>query len=146
MTASWVDVPNGSDFPLDNLPYGVFDSGKGHRIGVAIGDHVLDLYEVADGGLLPYGAALQDVDLNGFLALGRSAWHETRGRITELLAEGSTEVQDAGFDALHRRSEVELHLPFTPGDYVDFYSSIEHATNLGLSEDGSGKWGLRADE
>ncbi len=131
MTASWVDVPNGSDFSLDNLPYGVFDSGKGHRIGVAIGDHVLDLYEVADGGLLPYGAALQDVDLNGFLALGRSAWHETRGRITELLAEGSTEVQDAGFDALHRRSEVELHLPFTPGDYVDFYSSIEHATNLG---------------
>ena len=131
MTASWVDVPTGSDFPLDNLPYGVFDSGKGHRIGVAIGDHVLDLCELADRGLLPYGAVLQDVDLNGFLALGRSAWHETRGRITELLAEGSTEVQDAGFDALHRRSEVVLHLSFTPGDYVDFYSSIEHATNLG---------------
>ncbi len=131
MTASWVEVATGSDFPLDNLPYGVFDSGKGQRIGVAIGDHVLDLYEVADRGLLPYGAALQDVDLNGFLALGRSAWHETRGRITELLAEGSTEIQDAGIDALHVRSEVELHLPFTPGDYVDFYSSIEHATNLG---------------
>ncbi|MEE8497845.1 MAG: fumarylacetoacetase [Acidimicrobiia bacterium] len=131
MTGSWVDVATGSDFPLDNLPYGVFDSGKGHRIGVAIGDHVLDLYEVADRGLLPYGAALQDVDLNGFLALGRSAWHETRGRITELLAEGSTELQAAGIDALHLRSEVQLHLPFTPGDYVDFYSSIEHATNLG---------------
>jgi len=131
MTASWVDVPTGSDFPLDNLPYGVFDSGKGHRIGVAIGDHVFDLYEVANRGLLPYGEVLQNIDLNGFLALGRSAWHETRGRITELLTEGSTEVQDAGFDALHRRSEVELHLPFTPGDYVDFYSSIEHATNLG---------------
>ncbi len=131
MTASWVEVATGSDFPLDNLPYGVFDSGKGQRIGVAIGDHVLDLYEVADRGLLPYGAALQDIDLNGFLALGRSAWHETRGRITELLAEGSTEIQDAGIDALHVRSKVDLHLPFTPGDYVDFYSSIEHATNLG---------------
>ena len=131
MTGSWVEVAIGSDFPLDNLPYGVFDSGKGQCIGVAIGDHVLDLYEVADRGLLPYGAALQDLDLNGFLALGRSAWHETRGRITELLEEGSTEIQDAGIDALHVRSEVELHLPFTPGDYVDFYSSIEHATNLG---------------
>jgi len=131
MTASWVDIATGSDFPLDNLPYGVFDSGKGQRIGVAIGSHVLDLYEVADLGLLPYGAALQDLDLNGFLALGRSAWHETRGRITELLEEGSTEIQDAGVDALHVQSEVEMHLPFTPGDYVDFYSSIEHATNLG---------------
>ncbi len=131
MTASWVEVPEGSDFPLANLPYGVFDSGKGRRIGIAIGDHVLDLYAVADAGLVPHGAALQDVDLNGFLALGRSSWHEVRGRLTELLTDGRTEIQDAGIDAFHHQAEVTLHLPFTPGDYVDFYSSIEHAINLG---------------
>ena len=129
--SSWVEVPEGSDFPLENLPYGVFDAGQGRRIGVAIGDQVLDLYVLADEGLLPHPEALQDLDLNGFLGLGRDAWAEVRGRLTELLSEGSTEIQDLDAAALHRQGDVTMHLPFTPGDYVDFYSSIEHATNLG---------------
>jgi fumarylacetoacetase len=127
---SWVPVPEGSDFPLENLPYGVFDAGDGRRIGVAIGESIFDLYAAADAGLLPHVAALQDVDLNAFLALGRDAWAEVRDRITALLTDGSTEVQDAGIE-LVSQSAVTMHLPFTPGDYVDFYSSIEHATNLG---------------
>lgn len=127
---SWVEVPEGSDFPLENLPYGVFDAGQGRRIGVAIGESILDLYAVADAGLLPHGEVLQDVDLNGFLALGRDAWAEVRDRITALLTEGSTEIQDAGVE-LVRQDAVTMHLPFSPGDYVDFYSSIEHASNLG---------------
>jgi fumarylacetoacetase len=128
---SWVPVPPDSDFPLENLPYGVFDAGDGRRIGIAIGDQVLDLYALADAGLVPHTAVLQDVDLNGFLALGREAWHETRARLMGLLTEGSTEIRDSGIAALHDRSSVTMHLPFTPGDYVDFYSSIEHASNLG---------------
>ena len=128
---SWVPVPPDSDFPIENLPYGVFDAGNGRRIGVAIGDQVLDLYALADAGLIPYVEALQDIDLNGFLALGREAWHETRARLTELLMEGSTEIQDSEIAALHDRASVTMHLPFMPGDYVDFYSSIEHASNLG---------------
>jgi fumarylacetoacetase len=127
---SWLDVPEGSEFPLENLPYGVFDAGSGRRIGVAIGEHVLDLWAVADAGLVPHAEVLQDVDLNAFLALGAQAWRRVRDRLTELLAEGSTEVQDAGVELI-RRDAVRLHLPFTPGDYVDFYSSVEHATNLG---------------
>jgi fumarylacetoacetase len=128
---SWIPIPEGSDFPLENLPYGVFDAGQGRRIGVAIGDHVLDLYEVADVGLLPHFEALQDVDLNAFLALGRDAWEGVRSRLTDLLTDGNTEIPDAGIEALRRRDSVTMYLPFTPGDYVDFYSSIEHATNLG---------------
>ncbi len=128
---SWVPVPPDSDFPIENLPYGVFDAGPGRRIGVAIGDQVLDLYALADGGLVPHGEALQDIDLNAFLARGRAAWHETRARLTELLAEDSTEIQGSGMAVLHDRAAVTMHLPFTPGDYVDFYSSIEHASNLG---------------
>jgi fumarylacetoacetase len=127
---SWVPVPQGSDFPLENLPYGVFDAGQGRRIGVAIGEHILDLYAIADAGLVPHGEVLQDVDLNGFLALGRDAWAAVRDRITGLLTDGNTEVQDAGIE-LVRQDAVTMHLPFSPGDYVDFYSSLEHATNLG---------------
>lgn len=130
MTGSWVPVPDGSDFSFENLPYGVVDAGAGPRIGVAIGEQILDLWAVADAGLVPHPAALQDVDLNAFLALGRDAWAEVRDRVTELLADGSTELQDGGID-LVRQDQVEMRLPFRPGDYVDFYSSIEHASNLG---------------
>jgi fumarylacetoacetase len=129
--SSWIEIPEGSDFTIENLPYGVFYAGAGRRIGVAIGDHVVDVYALADAGLVPYPEALQDVDLNGFLGLGRTAWHDTRERLTELLSEGSTEIQDSGIEVLHRQDAVTMHLPFSPGDYVDFYSSLHHATNLG---------------
>jgi len=129
--SSWVPVPEGSGFPLENLPYGVFDAGIGRRIGVAIGEHVVDLYALADAGLVPHGEALQDVDLNGLLGLGRDVWHEVRVRLIDLLTEGNTAIRDAGIEALYPQSAVTMHLPFVPGDYVDFYSSMEHAVNLG---------------
>jgi fumarylacetoacetase len=116
-----------SDFPLENLPYGVFDAGGGSRVGVAIGDHVLDLHAVA--GHLPASSAeaLSAETLDPFLGLGRRVWTEARMRITALLSAD----RDPLADALHRRDRVEMLMPFVPGDYVDFYSSIEHATNLG---------------
>ena len=129
MTRSRVPVPDGSDFPLENLPYGVFDPGDGPRVGVAIGSQVLDLR--AAGDLLPGGAgdALRASTINPFLALGRGLWSETREAITGLL---STDAIDRlPMDALHAMGQVRMLRPFDPGDYVDFYSSIEHATNLG---------------
>ena len=122
-------VPDGSDFPIENLPYGVFDPGEGSRIGVAIGAHVLDLPAVS--GRLPstVAEALAAPTLNPFLELGRSAWQETRQRIIGLLSTDEFDRLPDG--ALHEIESVDMRLPFEPGDYVDFYSSIEHATNLG---------------
>lgn len=136
---SWVPVPVGSDFPVQNLPYGVFSrGGEPPRMGVAIGELILDLGELALAGLLdglpsvPAETFLAD-SLNPFLALGRSAWRTTRERLSELLAEGDRRVRDADLAdrALVPSDDAALRLPFSPGDYVDFYSSIEHATNLG---------------
>lgn len=132
MTQSWVDVPAGSDFPLENLPYGLFDAGSGARIGVAVGDDVVDVTALADAGMVGHGEALQGPNLNRFLGLGRTAWHEVRLRLTELLTAGNTEIADVGLDVVRPQRAVTMLLPFEPGDYVDFYSSIEHATNLGM--------------
>lgn len=137
---SWVPVPEGSDFPVQNLPYGIFSRGGDEppRVGVAIGDSVLDLGQLALGGLLDDipgaspGTFLAD-SLNPFLALGGRAWRAARERVSGLLAHGDRRIRDADLadGALVPVADVELRLPFTPGDYVDFYSSIEHATNLG---------------
>jgi fumarylacetoacetase len=99
-----------SGFGLDNLPYGVFSRpGEGRRIGVRFEDAVL---EIANGD-----------SLNALMAAGPGAWKEARGRARALLEAGDAELTPL--------SEVELHLPFEVADYVDFYSSLDHATNLG---------------
>ncbi|MDQ3752268.1 MAG: fumarylacetoacetase [Actinomycetota bacterium] len=137
---SWVPVPEGSDFPLANLPYGIFRrAGEPPRVGVAIGDRVLDLDAVQRAGVLDGEPALpQGVfghgSLNPFMELGRPAWKRVRARLTELLEEGDHVPLDARgvvARALIDRSGVELLLPVEIGDYVDFYSSLEHASNMG---------------
>ncbi len=120
-------VPEGSDFPIENLPYGAFDPGDGQRLGIALGDHVLDLRSAA--GLLPHPAELSASVLNPFLALGRVAWQETRAALTELLSTDRFDRLPA--NAVRARDSVQMRRAFDPGDYVDFYSSIHHATNLG---------------
>ena len=131
MTArSWVPIPAGSDFPLENLPYGVFVARDGlPRVGVAIGEHVLDIAGVAATGLLGEVPAVFEGTLNRFLSLGRSAWATVRRRLTALLSDET--ARTATQPHLVPRGEAELRLPFDVGDYVDFYSSLEHATNLG---------------
>lgn len=132
---SWVPGTDGSGFPLQHLPYGVVSPARGRpRPGVAIGAHVVDLDALARAGLLA-GCATDPValfagdQLNPFLAAGPATWTAVRERLAELL------VEDAGTrpppHALLRRDAVDLHLPFAVADYVDFYSSLEHATNLG---------------
>ena len=122
---SWVDVPDGSDFPVENLPYGAFSTvpGEPARIGVAIGDRVLDLAPAL------HDPVFGEPTLNAFLAQGRPRWREVRARLTELLTEeGHRSVVERH---LLSRSSVILHLPFDVPDYVDFYASEDHAFNLG---------------
>ena len=101
---SWVPIPDGSDFPLENLPYGVFSPpGGAPRVGVAIGGQILDLGRLARAGLLdgtlkdPVAAFTQS-SLNGFLTLGRPVWRAVRDRVQALLRDENSEVRDrAGF-------------------------------------------------
>jgi fumarylacetoacetase len=121
---SWVAVPEGSPFPVENLPYGVFSRADDtRRVGVAIGDHVLDLAPVLGDSVFAHPS------LNRFMARGPRAWSETRARLTELVTE--PRHRDAVRPHLVDRSQVRLHLPFEVADYVDFYASLDHATNLG---------------
>lgn len=138
--SSWVPATTGSAFPVQSLPYGVFSApGRDRRIGVAIGDHALDLGAVAEAGLLEDAcrnapAVFRAPSLNRFLARGRSTWTAVRARVSELLATGgdaAADVRAITQDALVERSSIELHLPVEVADYVDFYSSIDHATNVG---------------
>lgn len=120
-----------SDFPIQNLPYGVFSEGGGpKRVGVAIGDRILDLTALESAGTLRPGDG-EDVFaggvLNPFMALPQTAWTETRARVADLLdADGGS--RDLPLVA---RAGATLHLPFFVRSYTDFYASREHATNVG---------------
>ncbi len=110
-------------FGVANLPYGVFSAGDAPRVGVRIGDSVLDLAQALGKQVFC------EPSLNAFMAQGRARWSDVRARITELLTDerhrGTVE------SALLPLSGVELHLPFTPGDYVDFFGNEYHAANAG---------------
>ncbi|MGH3586563.1 MAG: fumarylacetoacetase [Pseudonocardia sp.] len=115
-----VEIPEGSPFGPDNLPYGVFSPADGaRRVGVRLGDSVLDLAVLLDD---PTFAA---PSLNPFMAQGRARWVEVRERLTALVAAGVPEP------AVHRVDDVTLHLPVEVADYVDFYASEHHTSNLG---------------
>ena len=136
---SFIDVDPTSDFPIQNLPYGVFSSkdGLAPRVGVAIGDYVLDLWELEQDGRLDVGelGVFAAPTLNPFMALGPKVWSRTRARISELLRHDNPELRDN--DELRARAlvpmaDVKLHLPIAVAGYTDFYSSKEHATNVGV--------------
>jgi fumarylacetoacetase len=134
---SWLPVPSESDFPIQNLPLGVFArDGKLPRIGVGIGEKILDLYAVAEAGLVDdccEQELLQAPVLNPLLAAGRAIWIPLRERLSQLLRrDGDPRVREANAERfMVARNEVTMRVPMEIGDYVDFYSSIEHATNLG---------------
>src|SRR5437879_6555056 len=117
---AWVEVPDGSPFPVDNLPYGVFSrDGERPRVGAAIGAHVLDLAPLLDEPVFAQPS------LNQFMAQGRPVWQRTRARLTELLTgRGQRRMVESH---LVPAAEVTLHLPIEVADYVDFYSSLHHA-------------------
>ena len=138
---SFLDLPATTGFGLHNLPYGVFSTeGEGARVGVRLGDTVVDLAALERHGLIaaPGGGrapVFAHGSLNPFMALGADAWAAVRGRLQDLLrADGDDALRESAAvrdDALRPVSEVAMHLPAEIGDYTDFYSSRQHATNVG---------------
>ncbi len=138
---SWLPVGPASHFPIQNLPYGIFRRpGAGPAaVGVAIGEHVLGLAILEEAGLLdvpvPRGQRVFAAGkLNPFLALGPTVWTETRAAISRLLRADEPALRDNARwreQALIPQRDVEMLLPADVGDYTDFYSSREHATNVG---------------
>ncbi|HET7888597.1 MAG TPA: fumarylacetoacetase [Bradyrhizobium sp.] len=133
---SFIPVDSESDFPIQNLPYGVFSAhGLAPRIGVAIGDYVLDLWELEqDGRLQVEPGTFSAPALNGFMSQGPQVWARTRARLSELLRHDHGELRDS--EELRKRAvvpmrEAKLHMPFHVAGFTDFYSSKEHATNVG---------------
>lgn len=135
---SFISVDPASDFPIQNLPYGVFSKqGLAPRVGVAIGDYVLDLWELAQDCRIDVDeiGVFSQPSLNAFMALGPKVWSRTRARISELLRRDHAELRDN--EKLRKRAlvpmaDAKLHMPFAVAGYTDFYSSKEHATNVGV--------------
>ena len=135
---TWIEVPPGSDFPVQNLPFGVFrtQSNPAPRLCTAIGNFVADL------SVLNYLSVFDELDfppevflsssINELMAFGRPKALQLRNRLAELFHEGNTEVRELAWHFLHPADKVELLLPVDIGDYTDFYSSVEHATNVGI--------------
>ncbi|QEE27539.1 fumarylacetoacetase [Terriglobus albidus] len=134
---SWISSANDpeSDFPIQNLPYGVFLYRETAHIGVAIGDQILDLYACADQGFLSIlskevAAACKARTLNPLMSLGPEAWSALRRQLMTLLDEGYEKKSDVEPLLLSRKDAV-MRPPADIGDYTDFYASIYHATRVG---------------
>ncbi|GAB0090275.1 Fumarylacetoacetase [Sergentomyia squamirostris] len=136
MSETFISIPHNSDFSYENLPYGVFSrSGQTEtHIGVAIGEQILDLSAVAHFYDVAYQNALRAANLNELMSLGYDAWAAVRTRTIALLARNSELDRDESLksQAVVSQKSVKMHLPATIGDYTDFYSSIHHATNVGV--------------
>jgi len=133
---TWLAIPENSDFSLQNLPYGVFSyAGKRPRLGVAIGDHIIDLKRATKLGLFNGLAIAPSVfakpHLNAFIGLGRAVHLAVRQRLQAWLTGGKPTLQKQDKKVLVPMRVATLHLPVKIGDYTDFYSSEEHATNVG---------------
>jgi len=132
---TWIDIPKNSDFSIHNIPFGIFstkDSKK--RVGTAIGDMILDLKLSSDLGVFDnltfdYNV-FENEYLNDFISLGKSITNNVRLIIQKELSDSSSVLRNQS-NLLINKSDVEMHLPLKIGDYTDFYSSIEHATNIG---------------
>ena len=131
---SWIDIPKNSDFSIYNIPFGIFSiKNSKKRVGVAIGDMIVDLKASYDLGIFNEIPLDHDVFenkyLNDFIALGKSITKKIRLIIQSELCSDSSVLKES--NALIKQSDVMMHLPLMIGDYTDFYSSIEHATNIG---------------
>ena len=130
MTKSWVESAEGSDFPVENLPLGIFSVGnRRRRAGVAIGDFVLDVVAIAELLDEEWREDLSQPVLNAWLARGHQAQVDLRERLTELLTD--ERYRDDVEPELIGQTEARMHVPCLIGDYTDFYVGIHHATNVG---------------
>ena len=138
---SWIDVDTNSDFPIQNIPFGIYSPKEGGdlHVATAIGDYLVDLAYLDDAGFfidteIEETEVFHEPTLNAFMSLGQKAWKEARLTISRLLREDNTSFKDNDElkeMALIPMSKVRMEMPVDIGDYTDFYSSREHATNVG---------------
>lgn len=137
---SWVNIPVDSDFTIYNIPFGIFKTAnKTPRVGTAIGDYVIDLAYLASKGYFEIVSGrsiliFENRYLNDFISLGKEVTSKVRERIIELLTEGNNELRNNVAhmeNAFINKKDVTLLIPVDVRNYTDFYSSIEHATNVG---------------
>lgn len=131
---TWISIPENSDFSIHNIPFGIASNGGKPFVASRLGDQVINLKAVADTGF--FRGIVEDISvfdqpvLNPFIALGKSVTNQVRLRLLETLTEEQSPLKKEG-NIVIPISQVQMHLPIAIGDYTDFYSSIEHATNVG---------------
>lgn len=135
---SWVDISPDSDFPIQNLPLGIFETQHlSKRVGIALGDQIIDLYTLSELGYLQrlnMGDVFNQTYLNPLMKYGKQGTRELRNRISELFAEGNDELkknQHHVDQIMVPMNQATMSLPVQVGDYTDFYSSEQHAFNVG---------------
>src|SRR5262249_1891562 len=137
---SFIDIPADSHFPLENLPFGVFEPKRGKaRVGVAIGDLIIDLSALEELGHFrspeyQNQRVFSEDSLNSFLALGRPAWRKARAILHHLLSSDAPMLLDGARlrqKMFYAQKHVTMKLPVRIGNYTDFYSSYHHAHNVG---------------
>jgi len=137
---SWIEVKSDSDFPIQNIPFGIFSpAGKSPRPATIIGETLIDLSVLAEEGFFDdiideeYDAFFAS-SLNDLISLGKEFTAKLRNKISELFSHDNEIIRDDSelkSKLLFRQENIEMHMPVEVGDYTDFYSSIEHATNVG---------------
>lgn len=131
---SWLPIPENTDFSLYNLPFGIFCEGEGSpRAGVAIGDHIVDMVAAAEADIFGkkrvYAKLFEQDTLNEFIGMGRAHAERIRRKLQDWLC--AEKAPENAAHILKDRAKATMLLPIRIGDYTDFYSSIEHATNVG---------------
>lgn len=135
---TWLNIPEDHDFSIHNLPFGIYSlEGVTPRVGIAIGDYVIDLQRCQNMGLFDeYLPQTENVfkckTLNQFIGKGKKVTNGVRKIIQQELCNEDSTLRDDSLSFFAPMSEVEMHMPVQVGDYTDFYSSREHATNLGM--------------
>jgi len=132
---SWIDIPKNSDFSIYNLPFGIFSTNKNSkRVGVAIGNNIIDLFACNELDIFKdlkiNNNVFENNFLNDFINLGKNTTNKVREIIQQQLTDESSKIKMSSV-VIIPMNEAEMHLPLKVGDYTDFYSSIEHATNIG---------------
>ena len=127
-----IDIPENSDFSIHNIPFGIFSTAdRSPRAGVAIGDQILDLTAVAELDVFDFNTAVFEKEvLNDFISLGKEITNQVRKNIQYWLQDDNSILADKP-ELFVKQSDAQMHMPVYVGDYTDFYSSIEHATNVG---------------
>ena len=132
---TWIDIPKNSDFSIYNLPFGIFSTNKNSkRVGIAIGNNIIDLLACNELDIFKdlniNNNVFENNFLNDFINLGKNKTNKVREIIQQQLTDESSKIKMSSV-VIIPMNEAEMHLPVKVGDYTDFYSSIEHATNIG---------------